>query len=447
MQNFLNLELQSMEQDHEKLLSGLESLILDTVSILKDKEDMLAAQSAGLLSEASLNLFANKANDYLTKVSPANIITVSGLESDFRGNKEAGLESVMNALRQGYAAFIAFLRKMYENITTLFADIYTKLRTSTKDLVKETKELKEIFKKEQPSTGHYVLTKETSEKIYTKFYAALGIGQNKIRWKDFDSLLKQIEEALLMSAEPKIPVINGVDAADGLKLTIEKQKLGAFEEAGVKLFKSELTKGNNEAIMKDKFDFPMDALFSAEIRILYVDGLGAEILLITDTGRLVIVNTTDDYSGSQILKNKNIDRNAQLTMVSGIVEFIDVGIIDKFDDAKGIIELLDTVEKVCEKISNNSIRNENNKRIDALKKTSKDMVKDINLAFDELEDTEFMKDKSQATRFQATMREVTDIWRMYPRINNESIKGLYKCIKTALDIVRAIKDDNKLELR
>ena len=40
MNQFLNLEIQNMEQDYEKLISGLESVLLDTFSIIKDKNIM-----------------------------------------------------------------------------------------------------------------------------------------------------------------------------------------------------------------------------------------------------------------------------------------------------------------------------------------------------------------------------------------------------------------------
>ena len=112
MNQFLNLEIQSMEQDHEKLISGLESVLLDTFSIIKDRNDMLAAKEAGLLSDASLKLFADKANAYLAKVSPDNIINVAGLESEYGRDKEAGLESVMDSIKKGLTAFVTFLSQI-----------------------------------------------------------------------------------------------------------------------------------------------------------------------------------------------------------------------------------------------------------------------------------------------------------------------------------------------
>ena len=141
MNQFLNLEIQNMEQDHEKLISGLESLVLDTVSILTDKENMMAAKEAGLLSDLSVNAFAKNANDYLNKVAPEYALDIAGLESDFKGNQVAGLESVMGSIKKGLTAFFAFIAKIINNVETFFKNIYTKIMYRVGTLEKKLKEL------------------------------------------------------------------------------------------------------------------------------------------------------------------------------------------------------------------------------------------------------------------------------------------------------------------
>lgn len=428
--------------------AGLESACDLTKEMLADINTMVSAKEAGLLSIQSLTMFSNKADNYSDKLGLDLAKEESGLES-YSNNLEAGLESVMSKIKEGLTMFMAFLKKVYENITTMFADVYTKLTTSTKGILKEVKDLKDAFEKNKEVTT-YKISNETKKMLENKFLTALGIGDYLLKKSDFNSFLLVIEEALKMASEPKLPEVKvGAPVFGMANITIKEANIDKYEKTGVSLFLSQILTANNKAIMENKFNFPTEAIHSAEIRLLYVTGLSIEVLLISSDGRMEIVKAEDNYNGSSAINNRDKDISSvtnsnQLTFIStsdsiyaGYLE-----VISEIDNKNGIISLLDTIIKSCEKISNNSIRNENNKRINELKKSSELVTKDINDFYNKMESSEMSKE--MATRFDVVMREISTIWKIYPRINNECIKGLYNNIKDATSIVKSIKEHNNL---
>lgn len=387
MNQFLNLEIQSMEQDHEKLISGLESILLDTFSIIKDKNDMLAAKEAGLLSDASLKLFADKANAYLAKVSPDNMVNVAGLESDFGENKEAGLESIMDSVKKGLTAFVAFLSQIINNVAAFFKNVWVKIQTRTKELEAKLKDLEERINKIDSDT--LAIKYEQFEKIVKKNIAIFTY--SSIAAKDPEKFFKMIPEIMEFYAESKLPVIKKADGEE-----IE------FDIIPVSKFEKEITVG---IMMLLEGVFPNFSLSTIKseinkgigIRTININGEKVNILIYNKKGLI-------DYKEVPLTIKVELPKEDRVVLnVDG--KIVKDAIASISDAIKGLPKL----------------RDENNKRIKEFKKNTDGIIKII--------EEEIKDNPDTASRSYEVLKMSGVIWRVYPDVSNNTIKALYSHIE------------------
>ena len=408
MNQFLNLELQSMEQDHEKLLSGLESLILDTFSIIKDRQDMIAAKEAGLLSEASLNLFANKANDYLAKVSPDNTIAVSGLESDFRGNKEAGLESVMDSIKKGLTAFVAFLAQIINNVATFFKNVWVKIETRTKELEKKLKDLEDRVNKIDSDT--LAIKYEQFEKIVKKNIAIFTY--SNIAMKDPEKFFKMIPDIMDFYKESKLPIVK---KSDGEELEFDIMPTSKFEKeitVGIMSLLDDVFPSFNIAAIKSEINKGIG------IRTVNIDGARVNVLIYNTKGLI-------DY------KEVPLDIKIDIPKEDRIVLNVDGKVVKE-----AIASISDAIKGLPK------LREENSKRIKDFKKNTDGIIKII--------EDEIKSNSEAASRSHEVLKMSGVIWRVYPDISNSTIKALYFHIEEYTSYIDRIvsgknSGDNKTE--
>lgn len=389
MNQFLNLEIQSMEQDHEKLISGLESILLDTFSIIKDKNDMLAAKEAGLLSDASLKLFADKVNTYLAKVSPDNMVNVAGLESDFGENKEAGLESVIESIKRGLAAFIAFFAQIINNVETFFKNVFTKIMFRTKVLDVKLKELEERINKIDSDT--LAIKYEQFEKIIAKNLAIFTY--STIATKDPEKFFKMIPEIMEFYAESKLPIVKKIDIED-----IE------FDFIPVSKFEKEIIIG--VMILLNENPFPNFSL--SQIKSELGKSLGMRIINISGNAINVLI-----YNKKGLVDYKEVPFTIKVELPKEDRVVLNV-------DAKVVKSAIAAISDAIKNFP--KLREENNKRIKDFKKNTDGIIKIIEREIKE--STEMTSSRSYEL-----LRMSGVIWRVYPDVSNRSIRALHTHIE------------------
>lgn len=410
MQNFLNLEIQSMEQDHEKLISGLESVLLDTFSIIKDKNDMLAAKESGLLSDASLKLFAEKADRYLEKVAPEWGKNVSGLESDFKDNKEAGLESVIDSIKRGLAAFVAFFKQIMNNIETFFKNVFTKIMFRTKVLDAKLKELEERINKIDSDT--LAIKYEQFEKIVAKNLAIFTY--STIATKDPEKFLKMIPDIMEFYTESKLPIVKRIDAED-----IE------FDFIPVSKFEKEIIIGVMTLLNETLFPNWNLSTIKSEIgkslgmRIININGNAINVLIYNKKGLV-------DY------KDVPFTIKVELPKEDRVVLNVDAKVVKS-----AIAAISDAIKNFPK------LREENNKRIKEFKKNTDGIIKIIEREIEE-------STKGSSPRSYELLRMSSVIWRVYPDVSNQSIRALHTHIEEYTGYIDRIvsgknTDDDKTE--
>lgn len=414
MQNFLNLEIQNMEQDHEKLISGLESLILDTVSILTDKENMMAAKEAGLLSDLSVNAFAKNANAYLDKVAPEYAVDVAGLESDFKGNHVAGLESVMDSVKKGLTAFFAFIAKIINNVETFFKNIYTKIMYRVGTLEKKLKELEDRVKEmdDLPTVDSAQLDKTIKKNFFVLHSLNGGIERSS---DPANLLMTSVKDHLELLTESKFPLI---DKVEDDKVTFKIEPASGIEKILlINILKSikDQTKifGGNfsftASMIQDKIDKSIGA------RIIKSVEDSAEIIIYNQEGLI------DSFPITFDIKSEGLKESTSLNV-----------------DKKNVLKAIDALKEAIKEMP--KLRAENEKRIKELKQASSSLTKMIESR---------IKDDEKASRSMEMLNKVAVVWRIYPDINNTTIKSLHKGIEDYTSCINSIvtgkKSDGKTE--
>ncbi len=416
MNQFLNLEIQSMEQKHEQLISGLESLLLDTASILKDRQDMIAARDSGLLSDISVQAFASNADKYLEKVAPEWGKNVSGLESDFKDNKEAGLESVLESIKKGLSAFVAFLKKILENIETFFKDVFTKIFFRVKVLEKNLKELEDKVVKmdELPSTNISKMAKIARDNALIIDYGDTSGGVDFTN-KPATTLLKSIiPQTLEMLRSSRLPVVDSADD-DGVKFKIEQAN--DMEKKLIIAFKSIAERDAD--ILQNGFN--VFAAMNAKTLLNEIDkSIGARVISLSGTSATILM-----YDKNGLIDYEPIELNQNASHISD-GKFKGELNVDKKLAISAIESIRDAIKDVPK------LREENEKRIKAMKKASDSIMKMID---EDIKNPENPKND----RFNQLMLMVTKIWRVYPDLNNKTIRALHihieKCTSWVSDIV------------
>ena len=414
MSQFLNLEIQNMEQDHEKLISGLESLILDTVSILTDKENMMAAKEAGLLSDLSVNAFAKNANVYLNKVAPEYAVDVAGLESDFKGNQVAGLESVMDSIKKGLTAFFAFIAKIINNVETFFKNIYTKIMYRVGTLEKKLKELEDRVKEmdDLPTVDSTQLDKTIKKNFFVLHSLNGGIERSS---DPANLLMTSVKDHLELLTESKFPLI---DKVEDDKVTFKIEPASRIEKILlINILKSikDQTKifGGNFSLTASMIQDKIDKSIGARIIKSVEDS--AEIIIYNQEGLI------DSFPITFGVKSEGLKESTSLNV-----------------DKKNVLKAIDALKEAIKEMP--KLRAENEKRIKELKQASSSLTKMIESR---------IKDDEKASRSMEMLKKVAVVWRIYPDINNTTIKSLHKGIEDYTSCINSIvtgkKSDGKTE--
>ena len=414
MSQFLNLEIQNMEQDHEKLISGLESLILDTVSILTDKENMMAAKEAGLLSDLSVNAFAKNANAYLDKVAPEYALDVAGLESDFKGNQVAGLESVMDSIKKGLTAFFAFIAKIINNVETFFKNIYTKIMYRVGTLEKKLKELEDRVKEmdDLPTVDSTQLDKTIKKNFFVLHSLNGGIERSS---DPANLLMTSVKDHLELLTESKFPLI---DKVEDDKVTFKIEPASRIEKILlINILKSikDQTKifGGNFSLTASMIQDKIDKSIGARIIKSVEDS--AEIIIYNQEGLI------DSFPITFGVKSEGLKESTSLNV-----------------DKKNVLKAIDALKEAIKEMP--KLRAENEKRIKELKQASSSLTKMIESR---------IKDDEKASRSMEMLKKVAVVWRIYPDINNTTIKSLHKGIEDYTSCINSIvtgkKSDGKTE--
>ena len=414
MSQFLNLEIQNMEQDHEKLISGLESLVLDTVSILTDKENMTAAKEAGLLSDLSVNAFAKNANVYLNKVAPEYAVDVAGLESDFKGNQVAGLESVMDSIKKGLTAFFAFIAKIINNVETFFKNIYTKIMFRVGTLEKKLKELEDRVKEmdDLPTVDSTQLDKTIKKNFFVLHSLNGGIERSS---DPANLLMTSVKDHLELLTESKFPLI---DKVEDDKVTFKIEPASRIEKILlINILKSikDQTKifGGNFSLTASMLQDKIDKSIGARI-----------IKSVEDSAQIIIYNQEgliDSFPITFDIKSEGLKESTSLNV-----------------DKKNVLKAIDALKEAIKEMP--KLRAENEKRIKELKQASSSLTKMIESR---------IKDDEKASRSMEMLKKVAVVWRIYPDINNTTIKSLHKGIEDYTSCINSIvtgkKSDGKTE--
>jgi hypothetical protein len=151
------------------------------------------------------------------------MVNVAGLESDFRRNKEAGLESVMDSIKKGLTAFVTFLSQIINNVATFFKNVWVKIQTRTKELEAKLKDLEERINKIDSDT--LAIKYEQFEKIVKKNIAIFTY--SSIAAKDPEKFFKMIPEIMEFYTESKLPVVK---KADGEEIEFDIIPVSKFEK-------------------------------------------------------------------------------------------------------------------------------------------------------------------------------------------------------------------------
>lgn len=415
--DFLNLEIQKDEQKFTEFMAGLESVCLHTQAMLADMDTMVQAKEAGLLNSLNVAMFAKKVDKFSEKMGLELNNQEAGLQS-YSDNQEAGLESVMDSVKKGIQAIFAFIDRAIANIDKFFADIFTKIITSTGKIESKLKKIDEKLKE-----GNSNILNIHSDK-YVKFAesstAILSVtGLIKGGWDNpkvfFDALGKVLE----CMSDSKLPAVEKQeDGTLGFKIT-EPTHIEQY------FIKEYMKMTGKEGLFSNIFD-DIDKKFGhipAESRIISIKADAVEFAHYIKNGR--IMRKAD---GMKL----NLTKTA-----NGIMDVLtlEVSLVDKL--TKQISDAIKAIK---------TVRVENDKRINELKKYSKEVLKKFDsedawkdeVSEYDKERVEKAGDGKMTHRFNQLTKETMNIWNIYPGIGNSTIVNLHFNINRTTNFLESI---------
>lgn len=424
------IEDSEAERAYSDQIETIGDVITDTSEILSDTETVVAAQEAGLLSSAALVMYAGRVENYLTKNfgskenrSLALTIRTSGLESDNPADLQAGLEGVMEVLKESGKVLWDMIKKAFANFVNFFGSLYNKWQTRTGKIEKQLKELLNS----QALYGTIKVKGSDLNAIYD-LYPIAATASNASN-TDAREPLDLLSNLLIMANEVKLPNVS-LAAKVGERLDNLLSKLSFFSYSNME--KPETLEQSVINLLSSKKIITSVETFKSNTRIISMSK--AAINAITFGG-----------SGELILLNNNIDEVAMSKVESTIKRFDDEKEYEI--DGKAFKKLIDEVVLAIKNL-NGKFRKESENRIDSLKKASDELMSMMSKVSraesgDVGGDAELNKEK-----WQMANKEINDVWKTLPKIVNQSTKNLFDTISIISSTVMKLtgtKDESATE--